>query len=113
MEVVTQTATGIEAIRNELESWDDAVVARLNSVATLATAQYLSAQQRAAGGGAEGQGGGAERGTSGENPFYVKDISNSQHVKIVMDAAETQRFLRDGTLDTIGQVVREALEGGQ
>lgn len=52
-------------------------------------------------------------GYSEDFPMLVKEINpaTTQTVKIVMDAEETRRFLSEGVLDTIGEVVREAIEG--
>ena len=105
------SAAGLSKIRSELEEWDSETVAKLAGIAGGMAAINVVRDINATAGGDKGAT--TERGTSGENPFYVKDISDSQRVKIVMDAAETRRFLEEGTLDTIGKVVRESLEGAQ
>ena len=103
------SAKGFETVRNELENWDAATVTKLGLIATgLSAVGFGSAPKPEAAGATQ-----KARGTTEDSPLIVRDISSKQTVKIVMDAAETRRFLREGTIDTIGEVVRESLEGAQ
>ena len=106
------TSTGLTNIRNELAEWDAVTVGKL---ATIATSMAAVSAVGAVGGKTpdEATNKTEARGQSEDSPLIVRDISSTQSVKIVIDAAETRRFLKEGTLDTIGEVVLESLRGGQ